>query len=138
MPRRRPEALRAERWRPPKHVSVHRIRGVSAQTRVAVRRVEDDLQWAPDLVFRALAVCEWALKHPGRYLDATVWDSPGIGDARDELDEIWQRLPAGARKDLGRLIQRIDAELERRTLPDPAPVSGWAVGRWWWQRIRER
>src|SRR5690242_15151931 len=99
MPRRRPKALRDERWRPRIHVPVRRIRGVSAQTRVAIRRVEDDLQWGPDLVFSALARFEWTFRQPGRYLAASASWSPGleVEDARDELEEVLRRLPAGAR-----------------------------------------
>lgn len=91
-----------------------------------------------DLVFKALADFEWEFSKPGRYLDASVFWTPGLADARDDLEEVLRRLPAGARSDLGRLVRRIDAEFERRTLPDPGPVSDWAVGRWWWQRVRER
>jgi hypothetical protein len=140
MPRRRPKALRDERWKPRKHVPVRRIHGVSAQTRAAVRRVEDDLRWGPDLVFGALARFEWTFRQPGRYLNLSATVDPGleVEDARDDLEEVLRRLPAGARKDLGRLVRRIDAEFERRTLPDPGPVSDWAAGRRWWQRIRER
>jgi hypothetical protein len=95
------------------------------------------MRWGSDLVFTALADFEWQFSRPGRYLDASVFSTPGLADARDELDEVLRRLPAGARRDLGRLVARIDAEFERRTLPDPGPVSDWAVGRWWWQRIQE-
>ena len=137
MPRRRPKALRADRWKPSRHVPVRRIRGVSARTRAAVRRVEDDLQWGSDLVFKALAGFEWEFRQPGRYLDASVFWTPGLADARDDLEEVLRRLPPGARRDLGRLVERIDVEFERRTLPDPGSAGDWAAGRWWWQRIQE-
>ncbi|MYX14510.1 hypothetical protein GTY67_14000 [Streptomyces sp. SID8374] len=45
--------------------------------------------------------------------------------------------PPGARKDLGRLIARLDEEFERRTLPDPENVE-WATDDWWWTGMRER
>ncbi|MER7910105.1 hypothetical protein [Streptomyces sp. NPDC096068] len=54
MPRRRPEAVRAERWRPRGHVVVRRIHGVSARTRAAVRRVEEE-RVRPGAVADALA-----------------------------------------------------------------------------------
>ncbi|MFD5743336.1 hypothetical protein ACFXJM_13670 [Streptomyces massasporeus] len=54
------------------------------------------------------------------------------------MDEVLRYLPGGARADLGRLVARIDAEFERRTLPDPGWASEWTAGRWWWWRIRER
>ena len=83
---------------------------------------------------------EWAFRQPGRYLDASEVYEPGleVEDARDVLDEAMRWLPPGARADLGRLVERIDREFERRTLPDPGPFSDWTAGRWWWWRIRER
>ncbi|KOX28606.1 hypothetical protein ADL06_13510 [Streptomyces sp. NRRL F-6491] len=94
----------------------------------------------PDAVARALACFEDAFKQPGRYLNASeVWQ-PGleVEYARENLAEVMLHLPHGARRDLGRLIARIDDEFERRTLPDPGPVSDWTEGGWWWSRIRER
>src|SRR6478609_1487082 len=123
MPRRRPKAVRAERRRPRRHVVVRRIQGVSARTRAAVRRVEDERMW-PGAVADALARFEWAFRQPGRYLNASqVWQ-PGleVEYARDDLEEAMLHLPRGARTDLGRLIARIDDEFERRTLPNPGPV----------------
>ncbi|GGR77465.1 hypothetical protein GCM10010269_15900 [Streptomyces humidus] len=138
MPRRRPKAVRAERWRPPKHVLVRQIPGVSARTRAAVRRVEAEYLW-PDAVAYALSRFEWAFRQPGRYLTGP-YESPGIEieDGRDDLEVALQRLPGGARADLGRLVEQIDIEFERRTLPNPGWVSEWTAGRWWWWRIRER
>ncbi len=46
-------------------------------------------------------------------------------------------LPPGAKRDLGRLITRIDEEFERRTLPEPSSLE-WAMMGWWWTRMRER
>ena len=138
MPRRRPKVVRAERWRPRKHVPVRRIPGVSARTRAAVRRVEAEYLW-PDAVADALSRFEWAFRQPGRHLTGP-YESPGIEieDGRDDLEVALQRLPRGARADLGRLVERIDVEYERRTLPNPGWVSEWTAGRWWWWRIRER
>ncbi|MER5311553.1 hypothetical protein ABT034_27610 [Streptomyces sp. NPDC002773] len=53
---------------------------------------------------------------------------------------IWKRscfTSRDARRDLGRLIARIDDEFERRTLPNPGPVDAFRMGGWWWSRIRE-
>jgi hypothetical protein len=139
MPRRRPKAVRAERWRPHGDVPVRRIPGVSARTRAAVRRVEAEYL-RPNAVADALSGFEWAFRQPGRYLTGPG-ESPGIEieDGRDDLEVALLHLPSGARSDLGRLVERIDVEFERRTLPDPGWVSEWAAGRgWWWRRIRER
>jgi hypothetical protein len=93
----------------------------------------------PNAVADALSLFEWAFKQPGRFLNASqVWQ-PGleVEDARDHLELAMLHLPRGARRDLGRLVDRIDDEFERRTLPDPGPMSELMDG-WWWSRIRER
>lgn len=91
----------------------------------------------PNAVASALSRIEWAFKQPGLYLDASAFCSPGISDARDDLEWAMQHLPPGARRDLGRLITRIDEELERRTLPEPNHTELATFG-WWWTRMRER
>ena len=103
-----------------------------------MRRVEAEHLW-PDAVAVALSRFEWAFRQPGHYLEGP-YESPGIEieDGRDDLDEALRRLPPGARADLGRLVERIDAEFERRTLANPGWVSKWTAGRWWWWRLRER
>ncbi|GAA3045118.1 hypothetical protein GCM10017562_02970 [Streptomyces roseofulvus] len=115
-----------------------RVRGVSARTRAAIRRVEDQEMW-PNAVAKALSRLEWAFQQPGRYLNASETPSPGleVEDARDDLELAMRLLPLGARRDLGRLIKRIDEEYERRTLPEPNNTA-WAVFGWWWTRARER
>ncbi|MFE6338593.1 hypothetical protein ACFVOK_36150 [Streptomyces sp. NPDC057798] len=111
---------------------------MSARTRAAIRRVEDLELW-PNAVADALARFERAFQQPGRYLNASEVSSPGmeVEDARDVLEQAMLHLPCGARRDLGRLIGRIDAEFERRTLPEPNNVE-LAVSGWWWTRMRER
>ncbi|MFE2298695.1 hypothetical protein ACFXAW_10890 [Streptomyces sp. NPDC059445] len=103
-----------------------------------MRRVEA-LYLHPDAVAVALDRFERAFKQPGRYLTGPG-ESPGIEieDGRDDLEVALRYLPKGARADLGRLVARIDAEFERRTVPDPGPACAWTAGRWWWWRIRER
>ncbi|MCF0080825.1 hypothetical protein [Streptomyces lomondensis] len=111
---------------------------MSARTRAAVRRVEARFL-RPDAVADALSRFERAFQQPGRYL-TDPYESPGIEieDGRDDLDVALRHLPRGARADLGRLVERIDEEFERRTLPDPGWASEWTAGRWWWWRLRER
>ncbi|MFE0641166.1 hypothetical protein ACFW2Y_06080 [Streptomyces sp. NPDC058877] len=93
----------------------------------------------PNAVAIALSRFEWAFKRSGRYLNASEACSPGmeVEDARDDLEQAVLRLPSGAQRDLGRLIARIDAEFERRTLPEPHHIE-LAVFGWWWTRTRER
>ncbi|GGS45808.1 hypothetical protein GCM10010238_39400 [Streptomyces griseoviridis] len=92
MPRRRPKALRSGRWRPRGHVVVRRVRGVSAKTRAAVRRVEEERRW-PGAVARS----EWAFRQPGRWLNASPVRQSGleVEYARGELEEV-MRVPPGA------------------------------------------
>ncbi|MEU1543907.1 hypothetical protein ABZ461_38660 [Actinacidiphila glaucinigra] len=93
----------------------------------------------PNAVANALSHFEWAFKQHGRYLNASEAVSPGIEveDARDDLEWAMRVLPPGAKRDLGRLITRIDEEFERRTLPEPNNIE-WAMEGWWWTRMRER
>ncbi|TDC72844.1 hypothetical protein E1283_20675 [Streptomyces hainanensis] len=91
----------------------------------------------PNAVCHALSRIESAFRQPGRYLDVSVFWSPGINDARDDLEWAMLHLPPGAKRDLGRLITRIDDELERRTLPEPNNIQ-LATFSWWWTRMRER
>lgn len=53
------------RWRPRRGVPVRRIRGVSAATRVAIRKFEDDRLYL-GCVAAALAECRRHLDQPGR------------------------------------------------------------------------
>jgi len=139
MPRRRPKTVRGKQWRPRGGVAARRIRGVSARTRAAVRRVEDERS-RPNAVADALSRFEWVFRQPGRYLNASQTWQPGleVEYARDVLEEVMLHLPPGARRDLARLVDRIDDEFERRTLPNPGPITDQTVGGWWWSRIRER
>ncbi len=93
----------------------------------------------PNAVAHALARFECAFKQPGRYLNASEVSSPGIEveDARDDLEMAMSGLPPRAKRDLGRLITRLDEEFERRTLPEPN-YAAWAPDGWWWTRMRER
>lgn len=86
----------------------------------------------------ALENYEALLRRPGRYLDGDQAVSPGIDpeDARDLLDDVLRQLPRGAAKDLGRVVERLDGEFLRRTVP-ALWWGEWAAGRWWYQRDRE-
>jgi hypothetical protein len=93
----------------------------------------------PNAVAHALSRFERVFKQPGRYLHASEAWSPGleVEDARDDLERVMLHLPPGARRDLGRLVTRIDEEFERRTLPEPNNIEFEMFG-WWWTRMRER
>lgn len=137
MPRRRPTALRRERWAPARFLPLRRIAGVSSLTRAAIRRVEDE-HYRPDAVWNALERYKLLLRRPGRYLDGDAMCSPGLEpeDGRDLIASVLARLPRGARRDLERLIAPLDKDFMRRTVPSLS-WTDWAAGRWWYQRDRE-
>ncbi|MFB7864393.1 hypothetical protein [Streptomyces sp. NPDC056069] len=57
--------------------------------------------------------------------------------ARDLLALVISRLPPRARHELALLVEGLDEELYRRTLPDPfAPRQPWyQPGEWWHHRL---
>ncbi|MFF7177519.1 hypothetical protein [Streptomyces sp. NPDC008121] len=58
--------------------------------------------------------------------------------ARDLLQAVLLWLPHGARADLGRVIARLDAEFDRRSVLRPKltiPVSFLGVEGWWRNRL---
>ncbi|MFF4950808.1 hypothetical protein [Streptomyces chattanoogensis] len=150
MPRNRPGAVRAAAARPPLLDPCHgRIDRLSERTSAEIWRAErlhDDL-W-PGITRAALRTCRMFLRRPGRYLMLVPAECgcPGceladdVAIARDALETVLYRLSPRARAELGRVVGRVDAELRRRTLPDPnAWRSPWrAQGRWWHRRLYER
>ncbi|MFF3764086.1 hypothetical protein ACFYYR_08370 [Streptomyces sp. NPDC001922] len=79
------------------------------------------------------------LRRPGRYLYVGLGDCPccdPVG-ARDVLADALNRLPPSARRELRRVVARLDEEFLRRTLPDPraAARSAWHAKAWWRQRL---
>lgn len=83
-----------------------------------------------------------ALRQPGRYiqLEGDLCSCCDPLESRDILEVVLRQLPRPARRDLARIVDRIDAEFLRRTLPDPfaVGVSAWQGQAWWRQRLRER
>ncbi|MFG2874388.1 hypothetical protein ACGFYU_05145 [Streptomyces sp. NPDC048337] len=74
-------------------------------------------------------------------LTAAVCPAPGcalddVAEVRDQLADAYRALPPEARRALGRVLKRLDAEFRRRTLPDPdAPaVDRTGLPRPWWHR----
>ncbi|MEU5936177.1 hypothetical protein [Micromonospora sp. NPDC047187] len=59
---------------------------------------------------------------------------------RDVLGDAMRRLPTAASRELRRVVDPLDDEFLRKTLPDPraAEPSPWHAQAWWRQRIRER
>ncbi len=92
--------------------------GVSAATRVAIQKLEEDRLW-PGAVPAALAECRSYLSQPGRVLPDPVMGCECCDPlvARDRLEDMLLWLPRGARADLDRLVFRLNIEFDRRAVP---------------------
>ena len=100
----------------------------------------------PTCVFTALVRYERFLRQRGRPLYVPYPNCPCCDpiDARDTLELILMTLPPISRADLRRIVSRLDADLRRRTLPDPdaqfdddRPGSEWQAAHWWRRRLHE-
>ncbi|BBH68273.1 hypothetical protein ACTI_49580 [Actinoplanes sp. OR16] len=129
MPRNHPHSLRRP-VRKPAPEQRH-IDGLSARAHAAVRSAEDWYFW-PNATADSLDAYRLFLKRPGRIIRGgpDVYDA---GDARNDLHEILLRLPPVPRRELERLLEPLDAEYLRRTLPAQW-WSEYGAGRWWYQR----
>ncbi|WP_031519136.1 hypothetical protein [Streptomyces sp. NRRL F-5123] len=142
MPRRPPGALRAApHARRGAARPYSQVRGLGASTQAAVRRVEAR-RFGPGFLKGALATYEGFLRQPGRVLYPPRADCPccDVLDARDDVQDVLHALPPRARRELGRVVARLDAEFERRTLPDPFAAgqpASWRHRRrpWWHLRL---
>ncbi|MFE1922193.1 hypothetical protein ACFW91_06440 [Streptomyces asoensis] len=152
MPRRRPGAVRAERpassvWGPTPPVRIH---GLSARASLVIHRVEylsRGIYLDPGATDRALRRYREFLRPPGSrplYPREAFCGCPGcsfddVRYARDVLEDILRRLPERTRAELDRLVRPLDAELLRRTLPDPfAHRRQWRTEYWWYRRLADR
>jgi hypothetical protein len=125
-----------------------RIPGLSERTCAEIQRTEREHDdhvgglWN-GAVEAALRHYRAFLRKPGRYLDLCFEVSPhpesslvNVANARDLLQDAMRLLPLPARAELGRLVAPLDAELRRRTLPDPhAYRRFWRGDGWWHQRL---
>lgn len=144
MARRSPGALRAlskaARWNA---CRARPINGLSNGANAAIVRLERE---NPGLgsVATALADYRRTVRQSGRWLDLPFDYCPcghcDVVDQRDVLGEALRRLPAAARRELQRLVDPLDEEFLRKTLPDAraAERSTWNAQAWWRQRLRER
>ncbi|MDF6044636.1 hypothetical protein LRD69_21310 [Streptomyces sp. JH14] len=97
----------------------------------------------PGVTAVALGRCRSFFRLPGRTLYPGLADRPCRGcslddvtHARDVPADILAALPPRLQTEPGRLIARIDAELLRRTLPDPrAPGCPWRREASWRMRL---
>ncbi|MEV6954219.1 hypothetical protein [Streptomyces sp. NPDC051183] len=113
--------------------------GIPRRTQAAIHRIEAQHLWR-GAVAEALHRYERFLQRPGRYLylpfEACCCDPV---EARDTLEDALRLLSPAARRELHSVVARLDAEFQRRTLPNPAAASVNArlAAAWWRQRIRE-
>ncbi|MGW5355697.1 hypothetical protein ACWERV_34925 [Streptomyces sp. NPDC004031] len=143
MPRRPPGALRAApHARRAGARPYSQVRGLGRSAQAAVRRAEAG-RFGPGFLSGALATYEGFLRQPGRVLYPPLPDCPccDILDARDDIEELLHTLPPSARRELGRIVARLDAEFARRTLPDPFAAAQPGGSRrhqrrpWWHLRL---
>lgn len=121
MPRKSPGALRAEtRLVRGQARTFSQVRGLRRNAQAAVWRLEARRFW-PGYLREALIQYEGFLRQPGRWLYVPLADCPchDVVGGRDNLQAMLKALPPRARRDLGRIVVKLDAEFERRTLPDP-------------------
>lgn len=125
-----------------------RIHRLSLSTSAAIGHVEHEsglYEIFPGVTAVALGRCCSFLRLPGRTLYPGLADCPCRGcslddvtHARDVLGDILAALPPRPQTELGRLLARIDAELLRRTLPDPrASGCPWRREAWWRMRLHD-
>jgi hypothetical protein len=138
MPRRPAGAVRAEQL---STGGCSQIDGLSAKTIAAIARFEQRRRW-PGGVADALRTYRWFLRRPGRWLRLTPTDRDPCCDpmvARDLLEAALQALPRRGQAELRRLIEPLDADFYRRTIPDPfwRPPYGPYADRWWNHRMVE-
>ncbi|MFF3115467.1 hypothetical protein ACFVSN_40580 [Kitasatospora sp. NPDC057904] len=112
---------------------------MSGLTRAAIRRLEHERLWT-GAVAGALSECRRYLSQSGRVLPEpeTGCDECNPILARDLLQAVLLWLPVGARVDLGRLVARLDAEFDRRTVLRPELLmadSPWGVEGSWRSRL---
>ncbi|MET7950800.1 hypothetical protein [Micromonospora sp. NPDC005324] len=145
MARRSPGALRALLKSAGRNAGkIRPIDGLSNGTNAAIARLERG-QPGIGSVATALDGYRRTIRRSGRWLDLSPDNCPcpGCGNAveqRDVLGDALRRLPAAARRELQRVVDPLDEEFLRKTLPDPraAKLSSWHAQAWWRQRLTER
>lgn len=112
------------------------ITGVGQRTCAAVKRLES-ARLGPGAVAEAIATYERFLRRPGRLLYLPWHECPCCDPvyARDVLQAMLGALPSTVGRDLRSLVARLDAEFERRTLPDPRPPRLGETNAWWHFRL---
>lgn len=143
MARKSPGALRAQSKLAGQDAGkINPIDGLSSRTNAAIVRLQ---LRHPKIGSIATALTSYrrAIWRSGRWLDL-LNDCPCPScdpvDQRDVLEGAMRRLPPAARRELRRVVDALDEEFLRKTLPDPraAKLSTWHAQAWWRHRLRER
>lgn len=144
MARRPPGALRAQSKSAGRYAGkVRPIDGLSSRANAAIVRLQ---LRHPETgsVATALDGYRRTIRQSGRWLDLRLDECPcptcDPVDQRDVLGDALRLLPPAARRELRRVVDALDEEFLRKTLPDPraAELSAWHARAWWRQRLRER
>ncbi|MDT0268170.1 hypothetical protein RM844_17955 [Streptomyces sp. DSM 44915] len=137
MARRAPGAVRAEkRWVRGDARKLSQVTGLGGPALAAVRRLEAGRFW-PGALREALDRYERFLRVPGRYLSLPACPCCDPLADRDTVEEFLNALPPRARRELRAVVAPLDAEFERRTLPDPGVANPpWSSG-WWHRRLSD-
>ncbi|MFG1780739.1 hypothetical protein ACGFIG_30485 [Micromonospora sp. NPDC049048] len=143
MARKSPGALRAQsRLAGRSGGKTSPIDGLSSRANAAIVRLQ---LRHPKIgsVATALTSYRRAIWRSGRWLEL-LGDCPcpscdPVGQ-RDILEGAMRRLPPAARRELRRVVDALDEEFLRKTLPDPraAELNAWDAQAWWRHRLRGR
>ncbi|MFG3342488.1 hypothetical protein [Glycomyces sp. NPDC048151] len=135
MPRRQPARVRAEqpryrRWRYRKY-PIPRVNGASGALQAAVVRLENaDTRFEIGGIARALRGWRGRVRCTLRP-QCRDYYCPCCSDPdRETLEDAMRRLPKRQAQELRRLVEPLDEEFIRRTIPVPQ----WKAGPWWWFR----
>lgn len=134
MPRRPPGAVRATyQIRRDGSSKFSQVTGLSQRTCAALQRLERR-RLGPGTVAQAIATYQRFVRRPGRTLYLPFHECPCCDPvyARDILQQALSALPQASARDLRLLVARLDAEFERKTLPNPRPRSVGEKSRGWW------
>ncbi len=135
MARNAPGAIRAPQSRPAQKVRL--VDGLPGRANAEVLQLQ---RRRPDLsVVESLATYRREIRRPGRWLRLLENDCPcpacDVTHHRDVLEAAMHALPGPAARELRRIVDALDDEFLRKTLPDPHAPPDLP---WWHRRVEDR